>query len=126
MNPERKNASDNLKVVKALQCQEKSVFTSKAVYDGRKNLFAPFELPLGSLKRTVRVLRPCLTYLLIFHLQFEVSVADSNTAPQAPGRPPRIFSVTLTRVAIINPESVYQTKLYATHEDAQSARKVQD
>jgi len=55
MDPERKNASDNLKVVKALQCQETDVFTSKAVYDGRKNLFAPFELPLGSSKRTVRL-----------------------------------------------------------------------
>lgn len=46
VSPER-SAKLNLELVKVLQVQETGIFTPRAVYDGRKNLFSARLLPLG-------------------------------------------------------------------------------
>lgn len=72
------------------------VFTPRAVYDGRKNLFSIRELPFDQGSKTVHFMArldyKCFdTY---FWFQFEVTLG-SRTKPT---------KVTLTRVATINPE----------------------
>ncbi|KAF9247291.1 argonaute-like protein [Melanogaster broomeanus] len=68
------------------------VFTPPAVYDGRKNMFAPRELPLG----------PNGTQ------EFNVSLSDETTrgspGDNTSGRGPRVYKIRLTKVATINPE----------------------
>ncbi|KDQ64588.1 hypothetical protein JAAARDRAFT_116696 [Jaapia argillacea MUCL 33604] len=64
------------------------IFTPKAVYDGRKNLFAARELPFGDTGSR----------------EFEVIL--SGNGPKAPveGKGPKPYRIRLTKVAEINPE----------------------
>ncbi|CUA66950.1 Protein argonaute-2 [Rhizoctonia solani] len=61
------------------------IFTPRAVYDGRKNLFASRRLPLTGGNGNTQT--------------FEISLQP----PQPGGRPPRIYNVTLKHVGEINP-----------------------
>ncbi|KAJ7578988.1 argonaute-like protein [Mycena floridula] len=64
------------------------VFNPPAAYDGRKNMFSSIALPLGP-----------------NHSQrFEFTLEDTDATPG--GRPPRLYGVTITRVATINPENL--------------------
>jgi eukaryotic translation initiation factor 2C len=75
----------NALLIKKLQCEvAKAIFTPKAVYDGRKNLFATHELALGPNNSR----------------EFDVTFASNPTSD----RPPKIYKVKVTRVAEINPE----------------------
>ncbi|KAH7887674.1 argonaute-like protein [Phlebopus sp. FC_14] len=83
----------NLDLIEHLQkIDAPDVFTPPAVYDGRKNLFAPRELPLGPNDSQ----------------EFSVSLSNDATrgSPEenTAGRGPRIYKIRLTKVATINPE----------------------
>ncbi|KAF8335043.1 argonaute-like protein [Cantharellus anzutake] len=90
----------NVEIIATLQ--EKiapQVFTPRAVYDGRKNLFAAHTLPFGQMA------------------EFEVTLGDTKhvsapaalTVPRAgsgPGKGPKVYKVRLNKVAEINPETL--------------------
>ncbi|KAH0839868.1 argonaute-like protein [Lanmaoa asiatica] len=83
----------NLELIDHLQkIDAPDVFTPPAVYDGRKNMFAPRELPLGPNGSQ----------------EFNVSLSDETTrgspGENTSGRGPRVYKVKLTKVATINPE----------------------
>ncbi|KAJ3529107.1 hypothetical protein NM688_g7899 [Phlebia brevispora] len=66
------------------------IFTPRAAYDGRKNLFTTRELPFTDGTH-----------------QFDVSLHDPSTQPRPrgpPGRAPKVYKVKLAKVAEINPE----------------------
>ncbi|KAF8806120.1 argonaute-like protein [Phlegmacium glaucopus] len=68
-----------------------SIFSSPASYDGRKNVFTMYELPLGP----------------TYSKEFGVSIP--RTDPPAPGaRPPKIYKIKLTKVAEINTELLHR------------------
>ncbi|KAF8756522.1 argonaute family [Rhizoctonia solani] len=76
----------NLDVIRTLQEQvAPTIFTPRAVYDGRKNLFASRRLPLSSRDGKIQT--------------FDVSLEPARPG----GRPPRVYQVTLKHVATINP-----------------------
>ncbi|KAF8529210.1 argonaute-like protein [Hysterangium stoloniferum] len=90
--PDDKNlpAKLNLDIIKALQESNPTTFTPKAVYDGRKNLFAIRALPLKNGDKE----------------EFRVML-KSEGAPQAPPskkKEPKEYRVRLSKVAQINPE----------------------
>ncbi|KAF8812506.1 argonaute-like protein [Phlegmacium glaucopus] len=73
----------NMEIIKQLQLfTAPEIFTPRAVYDGRKNLFAIRQLPFG----------PSNSH------EFEVPLSDAS------GRPPKTYEVKITKVAEINPE----------------------
>ncbi|KAI9063285.1 argonaute-like protein [Trametes sanguinea] len=84
----------NMEIVARLQTvTAPQIFTPRAVYDGRKNMFAARELPFG----------PSQAH------EFEVTLVDPPSPGEAarggePGRPPKVYKVKLTHVATINPE----------------------
>jgi len=86
VEPDRLPARFNMELFKILQCEEPQIFTPKIVYDGRKNAFAPRELPLGQTSR-----------------RFPVTLPQANGGGN-PTRQPRVYHITLTKVAEINPE----------------------
>ncbi|KDR82147.1 hypothetical protein GALMADRAFT_222027 [Galerina marginata CBS 339.88] len=75
----------NMELFKILQSEETEVFTPKIVYDGRKIAFAPRELPLGESRR------------------FPVTLPQANGGGN-PTRQPRIYYITLKKVAEIDVE----------------------
>lgn len=79
-------AKVNMRLINHLQtAAEPAMFTPRAVYDGRKNLFAIRELPFPEGPQS--------------H-SFTFAFGDDA------GRPPKDFTVRLTRVAEINPETL--------------------
>ncbi|KIJ08186.1 hypothetical protein PAXINDRAFT_18658 [Paxillus involutus ATCC 200175] len=68
------------------------VFTTPAVYDGRKNMFTPRELPLGPDGSQ----------------ESNVSLSDATTrgspGENTGGQEPKVYKIRLTKVATINPE----------------------
>ncbi|KAI6105779.1 argonaute-like protein [Pisolithus sp. B1] len=83
----------NMELVNHLMRVEAAdVFTRPAVYDGRKNMFAPRELPLGPNGSQ----------------EFNVSLSDDanrgSPGENTGGRGPRVYKIRLTKVATINPE----------------------
>ncbi|CCM03176.1 uncharacterized protein FIBRA_05298 [Fibroporia radiculosa] len=84
----------NMELVDRLQrVVAPQIFTPRAVYDGRKNMFAARELPFGDSNSQ----------------EFDVSLGDpvssSGTTGTAPrGRGPKVYKIRLTWVAKINPE----------------------
>ncbi|KAI9001051.1 argonaute-like protein [Trametes punicea] len=85
----------NMEIVERLQTViAPQVFTPRAVYDGRKNMFAARELPFGPAGAQ----------------EFEVTLVDPPSpgeaarAAEAGRRPPKLYKVKLTHVATINPE----------------------
>ncbi|KAK7458844.1 hypothetical protein VKT23_009853 [Stygiomarasmius scandens] len=78
----------NMEIIHELQTNvAPDVFTPPAVYDGRKNMFAIRELPLGPNGSQ----------------EFNVTLHGTSVNP-ASGRPPKTYKVKLTKVASINPE----------------------
>ncbi|KAF8205042.1 argonaute-like protein [Pholiota molesta] len=79
----------NMDIIKELQTVvAPTIFTPRAVYDGRKNMFAVRELPFGDSN---------------FLKQFEVALVGARTEPVNP-RGPKVYKVRLNKVAEINPE----------------------
>ncbi|KAI0638149.1 argonaute-like protein [Trametes polyzona] len=80
----------NMEIIDKLQKNiAPQVFTPRAVYDGRKNMFAARQLPFGPSG------------------EFDVTLADPPSPGQAGAEPvkaPKIYKVKLTHVATINPE----------------------
>ncbi|KAH9844266.1 argonaute-like protein [Rhodofomes roseus] len=77
----------NMEIIDRLQkVIAPQVFTPRAVYDGRKNLFAARELPFGETRSQ----------------EFDVMLEDPATSTSARG--PKVYKVKLTHVAEINPE----------------------
>ncbi|TFY68234.1 hypothetical protein EVJ58_g1134 [Rhodofomes roseus] len=64
-----------------------AIFTPRAVYDGRKNMFAPQELDLGPTRSA----------------SFDVTLEDPDPNDK-PGKGPKIYKIKLTWVASINSE----------------------
>ncbi|EIN10450.1 argonaute-like protein [Punctularia strigosozonata HHB-11173 SS5] len=78
----------NMDIITTLQqVVAPEIFTPRAVYDGRKNLFAIRELPFGGKDSA----------------EFEVPLAGAKP-PANPNRAPKPYKVRLTKVAEINPE----------------------
>lgn len=85
ISPSEKNlpARLNMDIIRVLQTRvAPTIFTPRAVYDGRKNMFAARELPFGNSGQQ----------------EFEVSLSEQTTR-QAKG-----YKVKLNKVAEINPE----------------------
>jgi len=87
------------------------IFTPPAVYDGRKNLFAPRELPLGpSGSQEVRFFsKPKNNFHFnAYTSKFNVSLSDDanrgSPGENTAGRGPKVYKIRLTKVATINPE----------------------
>ncbi|KAF8145988.1 argonaute-like protein [Mycena galopus ATCC 62051] len=80
----------NMRLIRALQDHvAPNIFAeTRCVFDGKKNLYAPVELNLGGESR-----------------EFDVSLSG---APANRDRPPRIYKIRLTRVAIINTEILHR------------------
>ncbi|KAJ8481770.1 hypothetical protein ONZ51_g5795 [Trametes cubensis] len=81
----------NMEIIARLQTvTAPQVFTPRAVYDGRKNMFAARELPFGPSKAQ----------------EFEVTLVDPPSPGELAqgGRPPKAYKVKLKHVATINPE----------------------
>jgi len=77
----------NTLLIKKLQHEvAANVFTPRAVYDGKKNMFAPRELPLGPTHSR----------------EFDVTLAPAGATRSE--RPPKIYKVKVTKVNEINPE----------------------
>jgi eukaryotic translation initiation factor 2C len=76
----------NMALIKTLQTQvAPQIFTPRAVYDGRKNMFAIRELPFGGSSSQ----------------EFDVSFSERA---ETGGKGPKVFKIKLTKVAEINPE----------------------
>ncbi|KAF9464018.1 argonaute-like protein [Collybia nuda] len=80
----------NLQIFKILRKSAPQVFIRQVIYDGKKNLFATYQLPLGN------------TDSEKFVLFFE------DDKPTKSDRPPRPYEVILTKVQEINLESLHR------------------
>ncbi|KIJ14680.1 hypothetical protein PAXINDRAFT_78763, partial [Paxillus involutus ATCC 200175] len=81
------------------------VFTPPAVYDGRKNMFIPRELPLGpDGSREVRD----VIHFSFCDFKFNVRLSDATTrgspGENTGGWGPKVYKIRLTKVVTINPE----------------------
>ncbi|KAG6902071.1 hypothetical protein C0995_004769 [Termitomyces sp. Mi166 len=81
-----------------------NIFKIKTVFDGRKNLFASYELELGASKSR----------------QFDVVLAPRTTESD---RPPKVYKVKITKVNQINPEvlQAYVNGRYSIDEEVLTA-----
>ncbi|KAJ6630422.1 argonaute-like protein [Mycena sp. CBHHK59/15] len=86
-------AALNMRLIKQLQDHvAPTIFgNTRAVFDGRKNLFAPVELDLGESHSR----------------EFDVSLPPQSVSVNS-DRPPKIYKVRLTRVAKINTEILHR------------------
>ena len=85
-----------------------TVFTAPASYDGRKNIFSMYKLPLGPTdSREVRV-PTCTNYILphlrtiFLFIQFNVSLPLQGPPPAPGARPPKVYKMKVTKAAEIN------------------------
>ncbi|TFK43467.1 argonaute-like protein [Crucibulum laeve] len=77
----------NMALIKELQTTvAPAIFTPRAVYDGRKNMFAIRELPFGDSKSQ----------------EFDVSFSEGRS--DTSGKGPKVYKIRLNKVAEINPE----------------------
>ncbi|KAG9317399.1 argonaute-like protein [Chiua virens] len=84
----------NMMLIRHLQTVDApDVFTPPAVYDGRKNMFSPRELPFSPSTESQ---------------EFDVCLSDQarrgSPGENTSGRGPRVYKIRLTKVATINPE----------------------
>ncbi|KAG6811319.1 hypothetical protein H0H92_008031, partial [Tricholoma furcatifolium] len=78
----------NMNLIKALQVNvAPEIFTPRGVYDGRKNFFAARELAFGGAD----------------FKEFNVSLDGGRSES---GKTPKVYKITLTKVAEINPETL--------------------
>ncbi|KAG6829598.1 hypothetical protein H0H92_004067 [Tricholoma furcatifolium] len=78
----------NMNLIQALQVNvAPEIFTPRGVYDGRKNFFAARELPFGGAD----------------FKEFNVSLDGGRSES---GKNPKVYKITLTKVAEINPETL--------------------
>jgi len=59
VEPDKFPARFNLELFKRLQETEGGIFNPKVVYDGKKNVFSPRELPLGESGSRKAILLSC-------------------------------------------------------------------
>ncbi|KAF8162674.1 argonaute-like protein [Crassisporium funariophilum] len=102
----------NMELMKFLQADQPGIFTPKIVYDGRKIAFAPRKLPLGDTD-SQKVLYNATNRVL-----FIGPILPQTNGGNNPTRPPRVYHITLTKVAEINPEVLerYLDKLHPLDE----------
>lgn len=106
----------NLDIIKELQISRADVFTPKAVYDGRKNMFSIKELSLKNKEKNKDKNKDqafeeasTLTIPAICHSlhkaisQFKVTLPDTGGGGDK-SKGPKEYKVRLTKVAQINPE----------------------
>jgi eukaryotic translation initiation factor 2C len=98
----------NMDLITALQTRvAPDVFTPRAVYDGRKNLFAAKELKFPDGGKSHEVCLPIQGRLIIrfscLSTQFEVSLGGPDAA-----KGPKAYRIRLTKVAEINPEVLHR------------------
>lgn len=101
----------NMDIISRLQqVTAPEVFTSRAVYDGRKNLFAGRELPFGGASSR-EVGSSALTFhsLITCCRQFDVTLSNSTASDS--GKGPKVYKTRLTKVAEINPEWAFYNSL---------------
>jgi len=99
----------NMEVISKLQNDNPQVFTPRAVYDSRKNLFSPKALPFGNAAEVSRLPVSASHYSRV--PQFQVTLGN----PPAGGRQPRPYYVRLRKVAEINPECVLSNSSSCNH-----------
>jgi eukaryotic translation initiation factor 2C len=92
IDPDTLPARVNMELFKSLQEDvAASIFSAPASYDGRKNVFSMYKLPLGPTDSQ------------------EFNVALPRKGPPAPGaRPPKVYKMKLTKVAEINTELLHR------------------
>lgn len=100
----------NMDLIRQLQTVvAPEIFTPRAVYDGRKNLFAVRELPFPEGSKEVRLFISLLS-LCSSLFQFDVALVDKMSEAAASANPnakgPKIYKIRLTKAAEINPEFV--------------------
>ncbi|PBL02679.1 argonaute-like protein [Armillaria gallica] len=79
----------NMELIKELQTTTApAIFTPRAVYDGRKNLFAARELPFDGAN----------------YMEFSVTLPPTDASSRAP----KAYKIRLTKVAEINPEVLHR------------------
>jgi eukaryotic translation initiation factor 2C len=98
----------NVELVKRLQFNiAPGIFTPRAVYDGRKNLYASHELRFANKASSQEVsiggiTDPALPNKVL--RQFGVTLSDAGG--DGSGKAPKEYKIRLAKVAEINPESV--------------------
>ncbi len=100
-----------MEIIKRLQERDRpQIFTPRAAYDGRKNLFSIRELPFTEGTQTVRAVmdhRPIVVFTDHAVFQFDVTLSDGPPpGTTSSGKGPKVYKVKLTKVAEINPEYV--------------------
>ncbi|KAF8579319.1 argonaute-like protein [Ramaria rubella] len=85
----------NLDFIKQLQEDRPDIFTPKAVYDGRKNLFAIRELPLANKDEKGQPVSE----------EFKVSLPETGNPQGSKG--PKEYKIRITKVAQINSEVLH-------------------
>ncbi|KAF8165769.1 argonaute-like protein [Crassisporium funariophilum] len=89
INPDKLPARVNMELFNVLQTSVATqVFSGPAAYDGRKNAFSMYKLPLGPTDSG----------------QFDVTLRQTGPPAPAGSRPPKIYKIKLTMVAEINTE----------------------
>ncbi|KAF8635579.1 hypothetical protein AX15_000229 [Amanita polypyramis BW_CC] len=86
IQPDNLPSKFNMKLIDHLQNLNRSIFTPKAVYDGKKNMFAPRRLQLSGNDSQ----------------EFDIPSPDGGGGGGAKGRPPKMFKIRLTKVNEIN------------------------
>jgi len=93
IDPEKLPARLNMELFKSLQENvAPTIFTAPASYDGRKNVFSMYKLPLGPTDSK----------------EFNVSLPRQGPPPAPGGRPPKIYKMKLTIAAEINTELLHR------------------
>ncbi|KAK2460730.1 hypothetical protein APHAL10511_007200 [Amanita phalloides] len=85
IQPDTLPSKFNMELIQHMQRLHADIFTPQAVYDGRKNMFAPHQLQLGPTNSR----------------EFDVPSPDGGGGNSR--RPPKVFKVKLTKVNEINP-----------------------
>ncbi|KJA29601.1 hypothetical protein HYPSUDRAFT_31529 [Hypholoma sublateritium FD-334 SS-4] len=92
VNPDKLPARVNMQIFDALQTRvAPNIFTSLAVYDGRKNAFTLVKMPLGPTDSA----------------KFDITLEAPGPA-SASARPPKVYSIKITKVAEINTELLHR------------------
>ena len=100
----------NMQIIERLQIHvAPAVFTPRAVYDGRKNLYAARELPFGETgTHEVRTIPHVFFVHSLMLVQFAFTLSEPSSEPARGegevARGPKQYKVKLTHVATINPE----------------------
>lgn len=92
-----------MEIIRHLQEQiDSAIFTPRAAYDGKKNLFSTHVLKFDNDQDTQTVC-DCFGLVCVELMKTSLTYFSSAGSTAAPPRPPRIIKVKLMKVAEINP-----------------------